>query len=159
MKRTSLSKSVRTIGLMALLSVMVGTSMQQSAQAIPPGFGTVALDDNGVCVAQKLFYQEFAGITFSPEQKAVYRELESRLRATYESLSVSIKTAPNGAMLWTPEQLAEGQQAGRDLEAQTMAILTPEQRPVYRDNLAVQRRIQACSEPLPFDRIMSPLPY
>jgi hypothetical protein len=161
MKLTSLSKSVKSIGLVTLLSVMVSTTAQQSTQAqdIPPGFGVLALDNNGACVPQKLFYQEFKGITFSPEQKAAYRVIEGRLRATYEALSANIKTAPNGAMLWTPEQLAEGQQAGRDLEAQTMALLTPEQRPIYQANLALQRRIQACSEPIPFDRIMSSLPY
>jgi hypothetical protein len=59
----------------------------------------------------------------------------------------------------TPEQIAEGQQIGLDFEAQTMAILTPEQQPIYQANLAIQRQIQACSEPTPFARIISPLPY
>lgn len=64
------------------------------------------------------------------------------------------------ASVYTPEQIALGHKIGRDFEAQTMTILTPEQQKIYRVNLALQRRIQACSVPAqPFDRILSPLPY
>ncbi len=62
--------------------------------------------------------------------------------------------------VYTPKQIAEGQKIGRDFEAQTMSILTPEQQKIYQVNLALQQRIQACSLPAqPFDRILSPLPY
>jgi hypothetical protein len=61
--------------------------------------------------------------------------------------------------IYTPKQIADGQQFGLDLEAQTRAILTPEQQKIYEANLAIQRQLQACVEPTPFARIMSPRPY
>jgi hypothetical protein len=64
------------------------------------------------------------------------------------------------AVVYTPETIAEGKRIGRDFEAQTMAILTPEQQKVYKVNLALQQRIQACGpSDIPNDRIISPLPY
>jgi hypothetical protein len=64
------------------------------------------------------------------------------------------------SIIYTPTQIADGRQIGRDFEAQTMTILTPEQQNIYKVNLALQKRIQACSVPeQPFDRIISPLPY
>ncbi len=63
------------------------------------------------------------------------------------------------SMTFTKKKIVEGQQIGLDFEAQTMAILTPEQKKVYAANLAIQRRIQACVDPTPFARIISPLPY
>jgi hypothetical protein len=64
------------------------------------------------------------------------------------------------ATVYTPEQIAEGRRIGRDFEAQTMAILTPEQQKIYKVNLALQQRVQACgASDTPFDRIISPLPY
>jgi hypothetical protein len=68
--------------------------------------------------------------------------------------------SPTTSLVYTPEQIALGHKIGRDFEAQTMAILTPEQQKIYQVNLTLQRRIQACSlPPQPFDRIISPLPY
>ncbi|KAM3108655.1 hypothetical protein [Phormidesmis sp. 146-33] len=160
MKLTPLSNAARTFGVMVLLTVMVGTTAQQSAQAqdIPPGFGVLALNEDGICLPQQIVYQEFGGITLSPEQQAAYRELEARSNARLEVITANTKIVDN-ALFWTPEQIAEGQRIGRELEAQTMALLTPEQRPIYQANLEVQRRIQACTEPIPFDRIFSPRPY
>jgi hypothetical protein len=213
MKLTSLSKSIRTIGLMAMLSAVVATSLQQPVQA-----QTVAKDKNGVCTTlpEGVFYQEFGGITFSPAQKAAYRKIEAKINRRYKVISdntklvvipdgglsvefkpgigdkkaneindASLKMVQDGlstaqqiklltqkygkyaifsfpkAAVYTPEQIAEGKRIGRDFEAQTMAILTPNQQKIYKVNLALQQRIQACVEPdnIPFDRIISPLPY
>ncbi|MGG6266359.1 fasciclin domain-containing protein [Leptolyngbya sp. AN03gr2] len=160
MKLASLSNAARTFGVMVLLTVMVGTTAQQSTQAQDtfPGSGTLALNEDGICLAQNIIYQEFGGITLSPEQQAAYRELEARSNARLEAITANTKIVEN-ASVWTPEQIAEGQRIGRELEAQTMALLTPEQRPIYQANLEVQRRIQACTQPIPFDRILSPRPY
>jgi hypothetical protein len=151
MKLTSLSKAVRAIGAIAALSLLFGTTVQPPVQA-----QTVAQDDNGVCnvLPEGVFYQEFGGITFSPEQKAAYRKIEAAINARYEVISANAQT-----IVYTPEQIAEGNQIGLDFEAQTIAILTPEQQPIYQSNLALQRRIQACVGPTPFNRIISPLPY
>jgi hypothetical protein len=211
-----ISKSIRAVGAIAVLSLMVGATVPQPAQA-----QMVALDENGVCTAlpEGVFYQEFAGITFSPIQKAAYRAIEARINARYAALAATLRTvedpdrsvavtfkteAGSNAMSAekyaeydarltalqiaqvpgdeqvrlinqefgeyveasiaqvaadTPEQIAEGVQIGLDFEAQTMAILTPEQKPIYETNLALQRRIQACNVATPFARIISPLPY
>ncbi|KAM3106511.1 hypothetical protein [Phormidesmis sp. 146-33] len=211
MQFTSLSKAVRALGSIAVLSVMVGT-LVQPVQAQ----GKVPSTENSVCVPlpEGVFYQEFGGITFSPAQKAAYRKIEAKMKERFAALSATLKTVedpnrsvsiainkPMGEQVYaeydamvtalgsaqvpgdeqvklinqkfgkyveasisqvaadTPEQIAEGQQIGLDFEAQTMAILTPEQRPIYQANLAIQRQIQACTAPSPFARIISPLPY
>jgi hypothetical protein len=211
MKLTSLSQSVRTIGLMAILSVMVSTTLQHPIQA-----QTVAKDKDGACTVlpQGVFYQEFGGITFSQKQKTAYRKIEAKINKRYKVISdntrpvalpeaglamypkpkvfeekaseidaamsdpeilklstaqqIEVLTKKYGkyatfsfaeALVYTPKQIAEGQRIGRDFEAQTMAILTPEQQKIYQVNLALQRRIQFCVGPTPFDRVISPLPY
>jgi hypothetical protein len=209
MKRTSLSKSVRTFGLMAMLSVLVATTLQQPVQAQSKG-NKVPTTADGTCqpLPQGTFYQEFGGITFSETQKEAYRKIEANIRKRYEAIKlqslpmVSIEYKPgisnkktveieaasvemarknlsitqqmkqltkkHGKYArfsvvegegYTPKQIAEGQQIGLDFEAQTMTILTPEQQKVYEANLVVQRKVQACVEPTPFARIISPLPY
>jgi hypothetical protein len=214
MKLTALSKSVRSIGLMTMLSVTVATAQQQPVQA---QFGVLAKDSNGACVPlpNGIYYQEFGGITFSSEQKTAYRRIEAKIKERFKvivdngrevvipdggltvefkpgistekaneindasvkmardnlstAMQVKLLTKKYGeyakfslpkATIYTPEQIAEGKRISRDLEAQTMTILTSEQQKIYRANLALQQRIRAC-DPLdtPFDRYMSPLPY
>jgi hypothetical protein len=201
MKLTSFSKSVRAIGVMAMLSVTIATTLQQPVQA-----QTIAKDDNGVCspLPQGVFYQEFGGITFSQDQKAAYRKIEAKINRRYrvvldnlkfkpgtsdkkanEIIDASVEMGygslssaeqvkrltkkygkyaiferPKAVVVYTPEQVAKGKQIGRDFEAQTMDILTPEQQKIYKVNLALQQRIRACvPDDTPADRIISPLPY
>jgi hypothetical protein len=139
-----------------MLSAIVVT--QQPVQAQPIG-----QNDSGVCapLPEGVYYQEFGGITFSPEQKAAYREIETVINARYKVISDNTQMSLiTGGLIYTPAQVAEGKKIGRDFEAQTMTILTPEQQKIYKTNLALQRRIQACGgDDQPFDRIMSPLPY
>jgi hypothetical protein len=204
MKRNSLSKSVRTIALMTLLSITVGTSIQRSAQA---QYGVLAKNASGACVPlpNGVYYQEFGGITFSSAQKEAYRKIEAQIRKRYKTIGVDFYTdykpgvseekkaeiidasiilesdnlssaeqvkflnikygqyarfSVRKSMIFTQKEIAKGRQIGLDFEAQTMAILTPAQQKVYKVNLALQRRIQACgASDTPFDRIMSPLPY
>ena len=64
------------------------------------------------------------------------------------------------SVIYTPEQIAEGKRITRNWEAQTMAIMTPEQQKIYKVNLALQERIRDCGpRDLPIDRLMSPPPY
>jgi hypothetical protein len=215
MKHTSLSKSVRTIGLIAMLSVLVATTLQQPVQAQSKG-NKVPTTTDGTCspLPQGVVYQEFGGITFSPKQKTAYKKNYAKLRKAYETLAntVSKVNSPDGAVnlyfndgigdektaeinamhdaLWgkkvpgskiaelinkkhgkyakavvaqydvyTQEQIIAGQQAGLDFEAGMMSAFTPEQQKTYAANLAIQRRIQACSDPIPFAKIISPLPF
>jgi hypothetical protein len=204
MKLTSFSKSVRSIGLMAMLSVTIVTSLQQPIQAQSKG-NRVPTTADGTCapLPEGTYYQEFGGITFSSAQKAAYREIEAQIRKRYKPIGdVSTEYKPgvseekkaeivdgsialerynlsnaeqvkvltkkygkyakfslNKSGIYTQRQIEEGQQIGLDFEAQTMAILTPEQKKIYAANLAIQRRIQACVDPTPFSRIISPLPY
>lgn len=107
MKLTSLSKSARAIGLMVLLSVMVGTSMQQSAQAqtesIPDGIKFLtreqleqgrrdALEHLKICdrVWQensnsqedgRPFFDDFQGLTLTDAQKKAYKALDAQAEA------------------------------------------------------------------------------
>ena len=166
-----------TIGLLtALLTVTATGTLQQPVQAqeAPPNFSPLAKDKNGVCtqLPQGVFYEEFGGITFSSEQKSAYREIEVKIKKRYNAISEEqfrllteeygkyAKFYTSKATVYSPEQIAEGKRIGRDLEAQTMAILTPEQQKIYKVNLALQQRIQDCGpRDQPFDKISSPLPY
>jgi hypothetical protein len=215
MKRTSLSKSVRTFGLMAMLSVLVATTLQQPIQAQSKG-NKVPTTADGTCapLPEGTTYQEFGGITFSQKQKQTYRKSAAKLAKKVKAITSAPtlvddperstviyfndwigdkKTAEINAMMdslkrdkvpsdkrvelinkkygkyakasivqfsiYTPEQITAGQQAGLDFEAEMMSIFTPEQQKTYRANLAIQRRIQACSEPDPNAKIISPLPF
>jgi hypothetical protein len=87
MKLTSLSKSVRSIGMMAMLSVLVATTLQQPVQAQSKG-NKVPTTTDGTCqpLPQGTFYQEFGGITFSETQKEAYRKIEANIRKRYEAI-------------------------------------------------------------------------
>jgi hypothetical protein len=215
MERISLSKSVRSFGLMAILSVTIATSLQQPIQAQSKG-NKVPTTTDGTCapLPQGVVYQEFRGITLSQKQKNAYRKLEAKIQKRFNVINGNAKqVVPSGApvnidfkpgtsdekateiadaslkmvqdklstaqqlelltkkygryakfylaksTIYTPEQIANGQQFGLDLEAQTKAILTPDQQKIYEANLAIQRKLQACVEPSPFARIISPRPY
>jgi hypothetical protein len=152
MKLTSLSKSVRTIGLMAMLSVLVTTTLQQPIQA-----QTIAKDKNGACtpLPKGVFYQEYGGITFSSEQKLAYQKSMVKVKKRFATLNASIERTsdPNA------KQIATGQQIGLDFETEMMSVFNPEQQKQYRANLAIQRQIQACVPPTPWAKIWSPLPF
>ncbi len=176
MNLTLLSRTVGTISLIAALSTLVGTSVQQPAQSQTQNRVSTLDDGNCVPLPQGTFYQEFGGITFSSEQKIVYHSSMAELGKTMKSIidaatltddpdrSVDLwfndgigqqKTAEISAMLdalmrdqvpgdtivelinekygeyataeisqymtFTPEQIAAGQQAGLDFEADMMS--------------------------------------
>lgn len=88
MQFTSLSKSVRTIGVMILLSAIVGTSMQQNAQAQSGAKPKVA------CITlppDQSFFNEFEGITFSREQDEAYQKIRTARDAKSNALSKTFR--------------------------------------------------------------------
>jgi hypothetical protein len=153
MKLTSLSKSVRTIGVMAVLSMTIATTLQQPVQAQ----NVLAKDKNGACtpLPKGVFYQEYGGITFSSEQKLAYQKSMVKVKKKFVALNASIgRTSDPNA-----KQIAIGQQIGLDFETEMMSVFNPEQQKQYRANLAIQRQIQACVPPTPWAKIWSPLPF
>jgi hypothetical protein len=93
MKRTSLSKSVRTIGLMAMLSVLVATTLQQPVQAQKstqlkaPASCNLKLKDG--------FFVEFQGIKFTPKQEAAYKRISAKIGKEAEAQMKNVGTEPN----------------------------------------------------------------
>ena len=68
------------------------------------------------------------------------RKLLTQRYGRYAEFSASRDLVP-----FTPEQLATGRKIWRDSEAQTMAILTPEQRKMYQAQLVILRGLEACA--------------
>jgi uncharacterized protein involved in tolerance to divalent cations len=206
MKRTSLSKSFRTFGLMAMLSVLVATTLQQPVQAQSKGDKTLATNATAcITLPANTFFNEFEGMTFSREQDKAYQKIRAARNKKYTAFSKTFRevevpdvmsyapkpgtsdqkmeeisnadlallrakvsvaqrrkllaqrygryadfSIPKDLAPFTPEQIATGQKIWRDSEAQTMAILTPEQQKTYRAQLVVLRGLEACGKPSPF---------
>jgi hypothetical protein len=84
MKLTSLSKSGRSIGLTAMLSVMVATALQQPIQAQSKG------DKDATFCVMKLgdkLFSEFDGITFSREQDKAYQKIKAARNKRFSDLN------------------------------------------------------------------------
>jgi hypothetical protein len=98
MKRTSFSKSVRAIGLMAMLSVVVATTLQQPIQAqskvqAKTPTACVPLPEGG-------FFYDFQGIKFSPKQEVASRKIQAKLDVKSNDLFKRIRkiVKPDGAL-------------------------------------------------------------
>lgn len=79
MKLTSLSKAVRTIGAMAMLSVMVGATVEQAAQAQTQNRVPTQWELSCSNWTSSGTFQELQGIEFSPEQEATYQRFFDEL--------------------------------------------------------------------------------
>ena len=92
MKLTSLSKSVRSIGLMALLSVVVGSLVQQSVQAQ----NQAQLKAPVTCNLQLKngFFYEFQDIKFTPKQEATYRKISATMKQKADAQVKNVRTEP-----------------------------------------------------------------
>jgi hypothetical protein len=92
MKHITLSKSFRTVSLMAMLSIVLATTLQQPVYAQSKG-NKVPTTADGSCapLPEGTFYQEWKGITFSPKQKAAYRESIAKLEKTYKFIADTTK--------------------------------------------------------------------
>jgi hypothetical protein len=201
MKLILFSKSIRTIGLMtAILSVLVGTTIQQTVQAQ----NKATTDSETSCIGGNGYQppNELEGITFTPAQEAAYQrfreEIDAKNGAIYKnaplgpepmtSLIFGDEKAPVSPEMQaeiiaafdvitlddipdreqaqafkdahgkyaeleiqerstepTPEQDAEMYNNFRNLETQTLSILTPKQKKVYRANLVLKRAYEACN--------------
>jgi hypothetical protein len=92
MKLTFLSKVLRTLSLMVMLSVVVDMIVQQPVQAAPQtkdkteaGTACVPLPEGG-------FFYELQGITFTPEQAAAYDKLSAKLSAREAERAKGLRT-------------------------------------------------------------------
>jgi hypothetical protein len=201
MKLTSLSKSVRTIGLMAaVLSVLVGTTIQQTVQAqnkVPTDSETSCFGGNGYPPPNELegikftpeqdaAYQRFreavdakngaiyknaplgpeplTGLSFGDEKAPVSPEMQAEIIAAFDVITLDEIPDRDQAKAFketygkyadleigerstepTPEQDAEMNNNIRNLEPQTLSILTPEQQKVFQANLVMKRAYEACN--------------
>ncbi|KAM3108657.1 hypothetical protein [Phormidesmis sp. 146-33] len=132
MRLLFLSKAVRTLGVMTMLSVMVGTTVQQSAQAqnrIPTQWEVSCSNwtSSGI-------FDEFQGIKLTPEQNAAYVKFGDEADAKTRNLPFFRKRVLGSDP--TPEQQAEIDKILRKIEAQIAALLTPEQQKVYQETCA-----------------------
>jgi hypothetical protein len=199
MKPPSFSKSIRTIGLMAaVLSVLVGTTIQQTVQAqnnVPKDSETSCsngyqppneLEGITFTPAQEAAYQRFreeidakngaiyknaplgpeplTGLTFGDEKAPVSPEMQAEIIAAFDVITLDDIPDREQAQAFkdahgkyaeleiqerstepTPEQNAEMYNNFRILETQTLSILTPKQKKVYRANLVLKRAYEACN--------------
>ncbi|MGG6266353.1 hypothetical protein ACQ4M3_08605 [Leptolyngbya sp. AN03gr2] len=109
-----LTKSLRTFGLMVMLSAMVGTSMQQSAQAQTRSQNRTQPKAPVSCVPLRNgFFFEFQGITFTPEQEAAFRRFSAELSRKSEAQLGPIQTE---TMKDTSVDVAVKEGVGREID-------------------------------------------
>jgi hypothetical protein len=106
MKRTSLSKSFRTFSLMAMLSVMAATTLQQPVQAQSKGGKTPAKDATAcITLPANTFFNEFEGMTFSREQDEAYQKIRAARNKKFTALSKTFREvdSPDGRFSYAPK--------------------------------------------------------
>jgi uncharacterized surface protein with fasciclin (FAS1) repeats len=147
MKRTSLSKSVRTIGLMALLSAVVATTFQQPVPAQAASAINPALKVTCVPVAEGEFVYVFKDLKLSPQQLAAYDRLDKTvLKKLADFVDKEVRTV-QGRQLFTPVQLAVVNKLDGEYFDQLASVFPPAQKKIFLANLARVRQSQACEEP------------
>lgn len=217
MKTTFLLKTARTVGLMAVLSVTVGSSLPQTVQAqtesvtLEEKISQWRADDIETSKVCNLVYEEeaeifegnyffdvYRGLNLTDEQNDAYltfnAQLDTETLEVYENAvsmidptaalsfmyTVDSEQVPPGIdsaiqaaldenptsdqiaalkrefgqygeflgayiVYLTPEQKAQLTQIDENFQAQMLAVMTPEQLPQYRENLAARSRIgEAC---------------
>ncbi len=104
MKRNSLSKSVRTFGLIAMLAAVVATTLQQPIQAQ----SKVQAQGNVACVPLPtgITFFELQGIEFSPKQKAEYKKILAKMNVRSEALMKRVQKGQSNGYLVT--EMKEG---------------------------------------------------
>jgi uncharacterized surface protein with fasciclin (FAS1) repeats len=147
MKRTSLSKSVRTISLMAMLSAVVATTLQQTIQAQTPSAINPALKVTCVPVAEGEIVYGFNGIKLSPQQLAAYDRLEKSFGKKIGDFSDNEVRTVGGRKLFTPVQLAVSNNMEREYFDQLASVFPPAQKKIFLANLLRQRQFEACDGP------------
>ena len=163
MRPSLLSKSIRwlnlsfreSIGLIAMLSIVFSTTLQQPIQAQ----NKTKAQGSRICVPLPVGVTFFVlqGIELSPEQQVSYKQLLAKTEVRAEALinrvrdieANEISVSPK--LFLTPKQLTEREKITRDLEDQTLSILTSEQQKVYQANLVIKRGFQACDNSIEVD--------
>jgi hypothetical protein len=104
MKRDSLPKSVCAFGLMAMLSVLIATTLQQPVQAR----SKVLAQGNAACVPLPtgVTFFELQGIEFSPKQKAEYKKILAKMNVRSEALLKRVRKGQSDGYLVT--EIKEG---------------------------------------------------
>ncbi|MBE9012399.1 hypothetical protein IQ250_19560 [Pseudanabaenaceae cyanobacterium LEGE 13415] len=87
-----LTKSLRTLGLMAMLTVIVGTSVQQSVQAQTRSQNRTQPQAPVRCVQPKNFFFELQGIKFTPRQEAAYRRITAQGKKEANEFMKNVRT-------------------------------------------------------------------
>lgn len=126
MKRTLSFKTVAIFGLLATLTTVVGTGIQQAAQAQAqtemeaqveedatpalPGFcgnGFKGFSPQFYGEDGNFFFYEFIGIEFTPEQEAVYAKAKERLQERGEAVNAAFvpPNAPIGVRMIDPNKV------------------------------------------------------
>lgn len=97
MKRTLLSRSVRALGSIAILSAVVTTTLQQPIQAQSVAKSKVAC----ITLPQGKFFNEFEGITFSREQDKAYQKIRAERNKKYTAFSKTFREvdSPDGGFI------------------------------------------------------------
>jgi Spy/CpxP family protein refolding chaperone len=116
MKLTSLSKAVRTIGLMTALSLLVSTTVQQMANA--QAQNGIATESETACVPlpEGGFFFDFQGIELTPEQLAAFRRFSAELSERATAMDVQTVPLPGGG-----SSLSMKGEVSQEMEKELMA--------------------------------------
>jgi uncharacterized surface protein with fasciclin (FAS1) repeats len=136
MKLTSLSKAARALVSIAALSTIVGLSISKTAQAQT----TVPTSSEEYCssLTSDFTYSELRGIEFTPQQKAANQRFFDEAEVKNQAV------IRNPQFASTPEKDEEIDKINRNVEVQTLSVLTPEQQKVYQNNLIIKRALEDC---------------
>lgn len=145
MKLTLLSKTIGTLGLIAALSAVVGTGVQQAAQAQAETDPLSQLDsvaqaerqarycagDRSFSVVPEqyqvgdgtIFAYDFMGIEFSPEQDTAYEKITAE--ATVAAAAIMERTATQQDLVNGPVSFASYGDVPSDVQAKIDAVYLP----------------------------------
>jgi hypothetical protein len=118
MKRISLSKSLRTFGLMAILSAVVATTLQQPIQAQNKG-GKVQAKTPTACVplAPGTSFYDLQGLEFSPKQQVEYKQISDIVTLKSEALSKRLRKVMSKGYLVTEYPGTTDDKIRKEIEA------------------------------------------
>jgi uncharacterized surface protein with fasciclin (FAS1) repeats len=147
MKRTSLSKSVRTFGLMAMLSAVVATTLQQTIQAQTPSAINPALKIACVPMAEGEFIYALKDIELSPKQFADFDRISKSFSKPFADIGDNPVGRVEGKLAYTPVQIATLNKLNLEYFDQFASIFPPTQKKIFLTNLLRVWQVEACDGP------------
>jgi uncharacterized surface protein with fasciclin (FAS1) repeats len=147
MKRISLSKSVRTIGLMAMLSALVATTLQQPIQAQTPSAVNPTLKIACVPIAEGEFIYALKDIELSPKQFASFDKISKSFSKPFADIGDNPSRIAGGRQVYTPVQIATSNKLNLEYFDQFASIFPPAQKKIFLANLLRVRQVEACDGP------------